>query len=450
MHKLILTMIVAVTIIPFLVDEGWVPGLFNYVPELLSAIVAVYVLVHGVTTRFRNVRPVYWLLLFILIVDIVCAAIVNHLGAGQAFAGLRNYLRALPFFLLPAVVVFTDRQLRTQLLFLLVVCICQLPLAIKQRLETQAWASYYQHRGTTGDLVSGTLLTSGNLSLFLIAAACMLTPFLMRRKVSGGLYLFLLLLILIPTSLNETKITLLLLPVALLTAFYAGSDPERRLRSTVVGGFVVASFLAIFVTVYDYFIVAKWGYGLLDFFTMDGRLERYIFRGAELGDTWTGPVGRGDGMLAVVTVLGKDIVDWFFGFGIGNASKSSLGRQFVGVYYPMLERFPITSISYVLLELGILGLFVQLSAHFLVFRESIGVAQSDKGIMGAIAAGWAGVSVVVFVALFYETPITTSAFAYLFWYFSGLLAAHSVRATLTNDRPVAQGAAKTLQRGHAG
>jgi hypothetical protein len=80
-----------------------------------------------------------------------------------------------------------------------------------------------------------------------------------------------------------------------------------------------------------------------------------------------------------------------------------------------------------ILELGVLGLALVLLTCYLIYRDARVVAASDDGLMGALAAGWAGVAAVVVVATFYKTTIASDALSYLFWYFSGLVSAHRVR-----------------------
>ena len=426
MHALILLMIVAVTTFAYLVSKGWLPAYFNYVPELLSLAVAAYVVVVGVQSRFRNVRPIYWLVFGGLVVGLVCGAIVNDLQAGPMFAGLRTYFRALPFFLLPAVFLITEQKVRTQLMILLPVCLIQLPLAWQQRmatLESGRLGGFY--RGT-GDFTIGTLMNPGQLSLFLIAAACVLTGLYLRRIMSARLYLPLLLLIVLPTTLNETKITLVLLPLALLTAFFVGSEPGNRLKNMLLGTMVAAAFLAMFVPIYDHFVTPRWGYGIVDFFLMEGRVERYFMKGTEIGDQRE--AGRLDGMIVAVSELSRDPATLLFGLGIGNASDSALGAQFHGVYFRMFEYFPLNSFSFILLEFGLLGLLLVLSLHWIIFRECFAVARADRALMGALAIGWAGVSVTIAASLIYTNPIFSPALSYLYWYFSGVLVAFRIRA----------------------
>ncbi len=241
MQALILAMIVAVTTFRYFVSVEWLPDIFSYVPEVLSILAAVYVVVSGGQDRFQYVRPVYWLVFGGLLMGVVCGAIVNGLDTGPMFAGIRTNLRALPFFFLPAVLLVTEKQLRSQLAILVAICFAQLPIAWFQRtMVPQARITF------TGDYTFGTIMSSGMLTLFLVGAACVLTGFYLRKKIALWPFLLTLLLILLPTTINETKITLFLVPVALLATVYAASERGVRVRNAMLGILISAAFLAIF------------------------------------------------------------------------------------------------------------------------------------------------------------------------------------------------------------
>jgi hypothetical protein len=83
-----------------------------------------------------------------------------------------------------------------------------------------------------------------------------------------------------------------------------------------------------------------------------------------------------------------------------------------------------------LLEHGALGIVLVLTLHWLILHDSLAVARRDRGPMGALAAGWVGVSVVMAIGLVYHTPVTSLALSYLFWFYSGLIAAYRQRLAL--------------------
>lgn len=423
MNVVLTVLIAAVMSFEYLVDEDWLPGALKFTPEILSILVLLYVVLVGARERFENVRPAYWLAFAAMAIVVACGLIANTIEPGPLFTGMRNYFRALPFFLLPAVYAVSPRHLRWQLLLILGICLIQFPIAYDQRMHDVRSGS------TTGDHTTGTLLNSAYLSIFLICSAAVLTAFYVRRRLSLTRYFLLLLLILAPTMINETKATLLLVPVALMTTFIAGARKGARLRNATVALLALAGFGAIFVPVYDHFVKPRWGYGILDFLTMEGRVEGYLSDDAGLGSE---KAGRLDALTVPAQELMREPSAMAFGFGLGNASDSALGMQFQGRYYRKFEVFLKTTASTLMLEVGFLGLGIAVLILALVLSDARKISDRDEELMGALALGWIGVTVTIGCALFYKPIMDSTAIAYLFAYFSGVIAAHRMRLLRTD------------------
>lgn len=423
MHYLTLAMILAVTLANYFATVLKVlPDPLKFLPEFMSVLVALYVIAAGMVQRFKFVRSAYLLVFGAIAMTMLCGIIANEVQPGPLIAGLRAYLRAIPLFFLPAVYPFKDWQIRRQLQLLLGVSLLQLPLAVSQRLTlfgTKHWS---------GDQVFGTLLISSVLSMFLICAACVATGLFLRKRLSKLTFVLIFFLILIPTTINETKGTLLLLPAALLTTLIVGAPRNRRLGIGLAAVALIASFGAIYVPVYNYFAQHNNPYPttLADFFTEKGRMERYLEKG-------TGPgtredVGRIDAVMVPLREFSDDPVRLAFGFGIGNASHSALGTQFVGRYYSAFGPYAtVTSAGAFLLEIGVLGTSLVGLLYLLVFNDARAVARGHSGLVGAIAIGWTGITVLMAIATFYKSIHSFESLSYLFWYFSGVIAAERVR-----------------------
>lgn len=419
MNALVQAMIIAVLTSGWLVQAWQFPRLIKLLPEAISAIVVLVVVALGVRDRFRDVRPAYWLAFGLMALAMLCGAIANNVESGAIVTGLRNFVRAMPLFLLPAVYRFSDRQVRSQLLLLLVLCVPQLPLAILQRRNAMHYGN------PSGDEVVGTLLLSGTLSIFLIGAACVLTGFYLRKRIPLRWYVPLFLLLLAPTMINETKVSVVLLPVGLLIAFLLGAEPRAKLKGLLSATVVLTMFGALFVPVYDYFIVQRQhGVPLAQFFTEKEEVERYMGGNAPLGAR---KVGRADAILVPLKHNAEDPVELALGLGMGNASTSSLGRQFAGAYGYQMEPYVKSSASVLILETGLLGLLIALFVNWLVYADARVVARRGEGVVATLAVGWAGVAAIMAISTFYANLIAHEAISYLFWYFSGLIAAERVR-----------------------
>jgi hypothetical protein len=96
----------------------------------------------------------------------------------------------------------------------------------------------------------------------------------------------------------------------------------------------------------------------------------------------------------------------------------------------LLKAFASTTVSLLLLEIGVLGLLAVLYLYWLIFRDSQLVA-GDESLVGCLAVGWTGVMATMGLALFYKQVIESGALSFLFWYLSGLVAAHRMRLDLS-------------------
>jgi hypothetical protein len=421
MQILMMLLIVVATTFEYLGKQGWMPKPAIYLEEISALIAAAYIVIAAGRTRFAFVRPAYWFAFGMVVIIIVFGAIANQLAPGPMFAGLRTFLRPMPLFLLPAVFEFSERNIRAQFLLLLGICVVQFPVSIYQHVTTIT-ATYI-----SGDRTVGTIGISSLLSIFLICAMCVLAGFYIRKRISLRLFALLFVIMLVPTTINETKGTLFLLPFGILTTFIVGSPRGARFRNGALSILLLAGAGFIFVTIYDSYMTKRYGYGIVEFFMMPGRLEGYLDKGRDVGSTRE--AGRVDAIQASLEYIAQDPVQLAFGLGIGSVSDSALGPQYQGHYFHLLNAFAFTAVSLLLFEVGVLGLLAVFWLFWLIFRDSQLVA-GDESLTGTLAVGWTGVVATMGLALFYKQVIASGALSFLFWYFSGLIAAHRMRLDL--------------------
>ncbi len=421
MQFLIYAMIFFSTVIENLTERhAYFPKLVQLLPEGLTAVVILVVVAMGARQRFRFVRPEYLFVFAAITMVMVASIISNAVAPGVIFTGIRSYIRAIPLFILPAVYEFSEQQVRRQFKFLLFMAMIQLPFAVYQRmtvLEEERW---------TGDGVVGTLADSSFLSMYLIGAVCILTGMFLRKRINVWVYFGLFFYLLAATSINETKGTVILVPIALLVSAVVGSPPARRMRVVLLSTAMLAIFGTGFVAVYDY--VQRFNpeaHGIVDFFTDSKKLEHYVDTNGGLGVRRQ--VGRIDAIVTPLAHLSKDPVQLALGVGIGNSSNSSLGPLFTGRYYPLFQHFLINSLSVFLIEIGVLGTFLVFCLYYLIFQDTLAVAKADDSLLGSIAIGWAGITLMIAISMPYKTMHISVFMSYVFWYVSGLIAARRLR-----------------------
>jgi hypothetical protein len=421
-------LITAAMTFEYLTGIGVLPAVAKHVPDLLSVLALLLVVLHGTRNRFQFVRAIYWFAFGAMALTMVSGALANSLEPGPLFTGVRNYLRAVPLFFLPAVYEFSEQDIRRQFKVVLALSIAQLPIAIGQ------WI----HRGAnsfSGDYIRGTLLVSGFLSVFLICVACVLTAAWLRKRLALTTFLPLFLLVLAPTTINETKATIVLLPIGLLVTFIVAAPRGARFKNAILATGLITLFAAIYVPVYDTAGKAGQGTSIIEFFTNEKKLEAYMSQNATVGAQ---KARRLDAILTPLREMSKDPTHLVLGLGIGNASQSSLGEKFTGKYFLKFLPFLQSSASVFILEIGVLGLGLSLLIDYLIYRDARVVAETDRGLVGVLAAGWAGVTGVIVIATFYIPLGAVDAISFLFWYSSGLVAAHRVRLIPERSHSLAQ------------
>jgi len=425
MQFLTLLVFLAVTLSTYLTTIHIAPPALKFFPEALSAVVLACVVVAGARQRFRFVAPRYLFVFFALAVILICGVLSNAMQPGPLVGGIRFYTRAIPLFFLPAVFEYSESQVKTQLRLLLAIALLQLPVSAYQRYDV------IMHHRWTGDPVAGTLLISSIMSIFLVACIGIAAALMLRGQITKRTFLTLFVLFVVPTTINETKGTIFLLPIGLFLTLLVGSEPHKRMRIGVSALALMAVFGALYIPIYNYFstINNPYPYTVEDFFSNQKLMRHYLDKESDVGST--GEVGRVDALTVPLHESASDPVRLMFGVGIGNSSVSSLGTSYTGEYFRLLGRYAgQSSGAAFLIEAGVLGLGLVLLLYWLVFIDSLHLALRDRSIFGTLALGWVGITAVMAVGTFYKTLHAFESLSYLFWYFSGLIAAHRQRLAL--------------------
>lgn len=387
---------------------------FVLVPELLTGVCLLVVLGRLLAGKDVSLdwRYVAFFALFFFV--LLFGFITQSMSAGAVISGLRSYVKFIPFFLLPAVYPFTPRQLKAQLAILLTILLLQSPLAVYQRFVQ------YGDSLHTGDPVRGMAATSSSLSLLMVCVIVLLVSLYYRRKLGFMFLLAAMAVFFLPTTLNETKGTIVMLPFALLLpAMFmpSGSKVVRKLVPVAMVGAVAA---VAFAAVYNYFIQYREYAQPLGTFFSEEHVREYLYTGAD--PTEERSIGRLDSISLAVNAISRDPITVGFGFGAGNVSPSFL-PGFEGEYSHYFERYQVgqTQITNLLWEVGFVGLATYLLLYLLVFQDARALAKRD-GSFGLLGQVWATISVLMGMALFYKSVFTMNEIGYLFWFYSGLVA----------------------------
>lgn len=422
MNKLLYALFISIFFFDYLsLQVGVLTRYATWTPELLSMVTTVAVVFLAAVGKRNAIPAKYMILVTIFVVHVFIGLVLNAVPAGAVIAGLRNYLKFLPFFFLPMVYDFSDVQIKKQLKFIIALIAFQAPVTLYQRLV--------QYKGLlTGDPMTGTVGgNSGLLAVVCTSAIAVLMGFYLKDKIKLSMFLILVVLLFIPTTIGEAKAAIIFLPVAFFAPVILAAGQQLKVSRFVL--IIVVGVVAMigFLVIYDYFITPRWGYGLLDFFAMEGRAEKYLYRGVEVGDFGADKIGRIDSWVLAIQYLSANLFQLIFGLGIGNATGSFIGGL-SGDYAEVGAQYAIrsSSLTVFLWEIGILGAILYFVFFWNIFRDARRLSRYD-GLSGVVGLGWAAVVILISISVLYKIVFGPNVTGYLFWYLSGYVVASLYR-----------------------
>ena len=373
-------------------------------PEIASFSVFVYILSEAARKKVFYIKFKYLLCIGFFLITMLCGFILNNVGAGVMLSGMRIYLRYIPFFLLPAVWKISDKEFFRLLKFFLLLAFLQLPVVLYQRFILYSTS-------ISGDPMGGTLgaNTSGVLSALLLLAIACYIAFYLKDQISFPKFIIGFLILLLPTTMNETKITFFLLPVCFIFPLIFGKVNKDRIHKTIILFSVMAIALIGLKTIYDYFVVKRWGYGFAEFVQQKGRLQGYA-------DMRLVP------FLKTLKYALSDPVFFFFGVGAGNAS-SSFAASMTGAYVGRLSQLGLVILGAIILlwELGFAGIMILLTCLLLVFLDAVKLSRKNH-LYGALGLAIVNMIPLYCVLTFYNNLINAQVINIPFWLLAGFIA----------------------------
>ena len=390
------------------------PDSATYFPEFFAIIFSLAIVLSFAQRRKIDIDSRVAVILVLFVLVFLSSAIVNNLSPGVLINGMRLNLKFLPFFVLPLVYQFSEVQIRRQLVFVLTLTLIQMPVALYQRFVKYA-------SNPSGDPVGGTLgvATSGTLSIWLACVIAVVVSFYLTKMMRLQTLVVLLVLLVVPMTLNETKISFFLIPLALIVpAVLSNREGSRWMRLAMTAGTTFVLFVFL-VTVYNTLRPSR---DILEWFTTDEATE-YVYQGSTTGGTRK-DVKRLDSISIAYNKLQYENAT-IFGLGPGNISPA-FDRSFEGEYFRRYDNFfpKRTQLSLSLWETGTSGTVLIVALMFacgLVAYKLMLRNQGDQ--YEALALGWIGVTTIQVVCLLYISAFVINIFAIFYWFYSGVIVA---------------------------
>ena len=394
----------------YLFNEFGATRLGRIVPELSGGILLLVAAVQFAIHRRLDLPPKYllWFLAFVFVW--IAGVIANQVPIGAVSLGIREYLKYAPLFVLPLVYRFSDGQIKVIMLWLLGFALLQLPMTVYQRL----WGAKF---ALSGDEISGTLLITSPLSVFLICVWAVIFAMYLRKFISLPILVLLSIAVLIPTMINETKGSLVILPLALAIPLLLGLDRRMVIPKLFLAGVAFVLLALAYSLAGDILLGERFDRSMIEFFLDPNALKNYLLP-SEQGARW---VGRFDKLLIAWEDISVDSVKTLLGVGIGNLNDTQM-EWFRGDYTDQArEQLIGTGVNQFMWESGLLGLSLAIAVPAMVFLDSYRLSR-HADFTGAIANGWGAVAVITIVGMLYIRTSDAQAVSYTFWFMSGFIA----------------------------
>lgn len=390
----------------------------------------------------RTTPAFIWVALIFFLFTVVNSLAQWH-SAGEFLGGLKRYFQIWGLMFAMAWIVGDGKHFRRWKAFLLIAALVQLPFAVYELIEfvPRREAIAMSLPGLVPiDVVAGTfgagLYTGGanaEMATFLIIVLAFMLAH-SREKTLPKKYLFLLLPILAPLFLGETKVVVILLPLMFLVLYRREliMRPHYGILGLVVGG------LLTFAAGYAYLSLSEKS---LDDQIAD-TLEYNVYK-----------KGYGNFVLNRTTVLSfwleqqgsEDPVSFVLGNGLGSAQTISLAPGHVADRYPRYG-IGLTAASTLLWETGVMGFGLFITMLYWAWRcaERIRRYAQDPAMRADASAIQATIALFAFY-LFYRISLLdnlafqivfASVLGYLAWLHRQLPRVATTHADRQNNYPL--------------
>ena len=377
----------------------------TWIPELMAMLAFLYVPAAMALRREYRLPPKYTLLLFVYIIHIGTGYFLNSMDSGPIIVGARQFFKFIPIFLLPAVVDFNEKEIKNILILVLLIALVQFPVTIWQRFIQFAAVK-------SGDPIGGTLgtNTSGVLSVFLIIVISFLVTFFLKKRISFIVFIILFFLCFIPTTINETKITFLLLPFTFILPIYLGKIKLSKNISKIVPLALFALMaISIFISIYNFLGWGKNEADIVKWFSNKQQVEKYT------GNTRVIPI-----VSAFEEISNSDLKTIIFGYGAGNLSPV----YNKSIESDLVEKFSIykpggLAITKLFLEVGFVGTIIYFLLLSNIFIDGLRLSKLNNDFWGVFS-----LCMSVFVCFYavshtYFNTLNINLFVYLLFFLSG-------------------------------
>jgi len=297
----------------------------------------------------RQVPWFIWLALIFMLYALV-SSLLNWSGFGEFVAGFKRYFQVYGLLLALAFLPLSKKDITLWQRVLLGVAILQLPFALYELLILVPARGGLELNSFATDVVAGTFganMEGGSPNVIMVVFLLIMFSFIFSRWRNGLIdtkwMLGLGLLLLLPLGLGETKIAVVMVPLAwiVLIRHDAIKSPIKYLPVLVAGGVVTLMLLYIYVELIMHSTISEVVEGTISYNFSDGKYGESFLNRTTVLSFWYNQQTLSDPLA------------FFFGNGIGSSFLGQISGH-IGVMFPGYG-INLTTLSTLLWDLGVIG-----------------------------------------------------------------------------------------------
>lgn len=308
--------------------------------------------------------PLFIWMAVIFVVYALLASVFNLHSFGQLLGGFKRYFQAFGLMMALTAMLLSRKDFDGWLKLLLGIAILQLPFALFERFVLVALRGG-MNSGEATDIVAGTMganMKGGSpnsiMAMLVLIAFAFIFARWKEKLIDTKRFFILSFLLLIPLVLGETKIVVVMLPILALVLLRKDIKKEPLKYLPVFGGLLLLTMALAYVYVY-YIIDSSFAE------TLSVTISYNV-----------GNIGYGELLLNRTSALTfwwglhgwADPISFLLGHGLGSSFGSGLDAGYMAQMYPGYG-INLTTVSTVLWDLGLLGLFLYCSIFVIAWVQ---------------------------------------------------------------------------------
>ena len=351
----------------------------------------------------KHIPLFIWLALVFLLYAII-VSIAQLYGLTEFFTGFKRYFQTFGLLIALVTLANTKQDFDQWLKLLLIIALLQLPFALFERFLLVPLRGGLAAGGEATDIVAGTMganIEGGSPNAIMVTFVLIAAAFVFSRWKVGLIETsratILAIVLILPLALGETKVVIVMLPIL---AFVLLRKDIKQQPTKYIPLFIsLIALTFVFAFIYFHF--------LEDSNIVDGLMGILAYNVEE-------KLGYGKLLLNRTTVMTfwakfhgwQDPISFLFGHGLGSSYGNGIDAGHIARLYPNYG-INLTTISTLLWDLGIVGLFLYVSIYVTAWVQLSKVWRQSKNnqVKADCIAIQVGISLTLFFLIYSDSQV---------------------------------------------